>query len=59
MQIIQSLMSFLVQCKRVWVSLRKPTKEEFRQVSKISAIGILALGLIGFLISILMKYVFG
>ncbi len=49
--------SFLVQCKRVWHVLRKPTSEEFKTIAKVSAIGILILGALGFLISDLMKIV--
>ncbi|MBI3623120.1 protein translocase SEC61 complex subunit gamma [Candidatus Pacearchaeota archaeon] len=55
MKAVESAKSFFVKCKRVWHSLRKPTKEEFQTVAKISAIGIAALGAIGFLISIIMK----
>jgi len=47
--------SFLLQCRRVWHALRKPTKEEFKSVTKISAIGIALLGIIGFIISMIMK----
>ncbi len=46
---------FLNKCKRVWHTLKKPTRKEFEQVSKISAIGILILGLLGFIISLAMK----
>lgn len=46
---------FIKKCKRVWHTLKKPSKKEFEQVSKISAIGILLLGIIGFTISLLMK----
>jgi len=53
--VIEKIKSFFVKCKRVWFSLRKPTREEFQTVAKISAIGIAALGAIGFLISIIMK----
>ncbi|MEK6925813.1 MAG: protein translocase SEC61 complex subunit gamma [Nanoarchaeota archaeon] len=49
--------SFLVQCRRVWHVLRKPTKTEYQQVAKISAIGVLILGVIGFLISLVIKVV--
>ncbi|MBS3077666.1 protein translocase SEC61 complex subunit gamma, partial [Candidatus Pacearchaeota archaeon] len=35
----------------VWHVLRKPTSLEFKTVSKVSAIGILILGAIGFLIA--------
>ena len=37
--------------------LRKPSKEEFSTVAKVSAIGILAIGLVGFIISIIMGFV--
>ncbi len=47
--------SFLLQCKRVWHILRKPTKEEFKSIAKISALGILAIGLLGFFISIMIS----
>lgn len=45
--------SFLLKCKRVWHVLKKPTKQEFEQVSKISAIGIGIIGLFGFVISLI------
>ena len=45
--------SFLLKCKRVWHTMKKPTKQEFEQVSKISAIGILILGALGFLLSLI------
>ncbi|MEM4625481.1 MAG: protein translocase SEC61 complex subunit gamma, partial [Candidatus Pacearchaeota archaeon] len=35
---------FFNQCVRVWKVLRKPTREEFVSVVKISAIGIAAVG---------------
>jgi len=47
--------SFLIKCRRVWHTLKKPSKKEFEQITKVSAIGIAILGLIGFLISIIMK----
>ncbi len=43
--------SFFIQSKRVWHILRKPSNEEFKSIAKISAIGILALGLLGFIIA--------
>ncbi len=46
---------FYRKCVRVWHVLRKPSREEFLTVAKVSAIGILAIGLIGFLISIALK----
>lgn len=47
--------SFFLKCKRVWHVLKKPSKQEYNQVAKISALGIVVLGVIGFLISIIMK----
>ncbi len=43
--------SFVIQSKRVWHILRKPTMEEFKTISKVSAIGILILGALGFIIA--------
>jgi len=47
--------SFAIKCKRVWQALKKPTKQEFETITKVSAVGILVLGVLGFLISIVMK----
>jgi len=55
MEFMQKLKSFVNQSMRVWRILRKPTGQEFKLISKVSAIGILALGLVGFIISIIMK----
>ena len=52
------LKAFYEKSKRVWLVLRKPTKKEFEMVAKVSAFGILILGAIGFLISILDKLFF-
>lgn len=52
---MEKLKSFFGQCKRVWAVLKKPTSQEFKSISKISALGILAIGLVGFLIGAIMK----
>lgn len=52
---MEKLKSFLLKCRRVWHTLKKPTKQEFEQISKVSAIGIAILGLLGFIISMAMK----
>jgi len=52
---IEKLSPFLLQCRRVWSVLKKPTMEDVKSVSKITAIGLLAIGFIGFLISIIMN----
>lgn len=58
MALLTKSKSFFTKCRRVWHTLKKPTKKEFEMVAKVSAIGILALGTFGFLISILMKTFF-
>jgi len=55
MELGQKLKSFTNQSIRVWKILRKPSGQEFKLVSKVSAIGILVLGLVGFIISIIIK----
>ncbi|HIG52301.1 protein translocase SEC61 complex subunit gamma [Candidatus Parvarchaeota archaeon] len=56
MKLIRKLRSFSVQSSRVWKILRKPSGREFKLISKISALGILVIGLMGFLISAVMKF---
>lgn len=47
--------SFFLKCKRVWHTLKKPSKREFELTTKVSTIGILVLGALGFLISFIIK----
>ena len=49
--------SFLMKCKRVWLALKKPSKKEFLTIAKVSGVGILILGLFGFLIAGIMKLI--
>ncbi len=58
MAVTEKLKSFIAQSVRVWRILKKPTGDEFKLVSKISALGILVLGLLGFLIMLVMR-IFG
>lgn len=51
------LKSFAIQSKRVWHVLRKPTGAEFKTVSKVSAIGILIIGAVGFIIADVIRIV--
>ena len=50
-----NIKSFLSQCVRVWKILRKPNTDEFKTTAKVAAIGLGAIGLIGFIISIVMN----
>lgn len=54
-QLFKSTKSFILKCKRVWHSMKKPSRKEFETIAKVSAIGIGLLGVLGFLISIIMK----
>jgi len=51
------LKSFIMQSKRVWHVLRKPTAEEFKTISKVSALGLLVIGAVGFLITDIIKII--
>jgi len=59
MKVLESLKSFVDKCKRVWMVLKKPTREEFLKVAKVSAVGILIIGALGFLISIIINLIVG
>lgn len=51
----EKIKSFFLQSVRVWRVLKKPTTFEYKSVAKISAIGILLLGLLGFVIATIVK----
>lgn len=55
--ILTKLGSFTKQCIRVWHLLKKPDKQEFLTISKVSAIGLGLVGLIGFIITMIMTYI--
>jgi protein transport protein SEC61 subunit gamma and related proteins len=55
MNIWQPTKSFVLKCKRVWHTLKKPSAKEFKQVAKVSAIGVALLGAIGFLVAMFMN----
>jgi protein transport protein SEC61 subunit gamma-like protein len=58
MEIKTKLSSFFQQCVRVWHLLRKPTGEEFKTIAKVSAIGLGLIGVLGFLITIIMNFIY-
>jgi protein transport protein SEC61 subunit gamma-like protein len=55
--IFSKLKSFIIQCKRVFKVTRKPGREEFMVIVKVSAIGILIIGFIGFIINMIGQFV--
>jgi len=44
--------SFILECKRVLKITKKPDKMEFKTIVKISGLGIIIIGLVGFIIQI-------
>jgi len=48
--------NFIKKCVRVWKVTRKPTSEEFKIISKASLLGILLIGLIGFIIALILQF---
>ncbi|MBU0758554.1 MAG: protein translocase SEC61 complex subunit gamma [Nanoarchaeota archaeon] len=55
---LPKLKTFFIECRRVLKITKKPTNEEFVSIVKISALGILVIGLLGFLIQILRTLLF-
>jgi protein transport protein SEC61 subunit gamma and related proteins len=58
MAIKQKIGSTFMQYRRVWRLLKKPTMDEFKTISKVTAIGLLVIGAVGFLITIAMSSLF-
>ena len=54
----QKFTSFMIQTKRVMQVTRKPTSEEFKAIMKITALGITAIGVVGFLLQIIKQLLF-
>jgi len=53
MELIRKLKGFAIECKRVLKVTKKPTNHEFKTTVKITALGILVIGLIGFIIQMI------
>ncbi len=50
---------FIKECFRVLKITKKPTSYEFKTVMKVSALGVLVIGAIGFLVFYLQILIFG
>lgn len=48
----ESIINFIKECKRVLHISKKPDRFEFANVAKITGIGIIIIGVVGFIISI-------
>lgn len=51
-----NLKGFYNECKRVIKIMKKPGKLELKTIIKVSAIGILIIGLIGFILDLIIHY---
>lgn len=52
------LKHFAIECKRVLKVTKKPSRDEFKNIVKVTGIGILIIGLIGFAIHFIKELVF-
>jgi protein transport protein SEC61 subunit gamma and related proteins len=50
MELLSRLKSFVIECRRVLTITRKPSSTELKTVVKVSGVGILLIGLIGFIL---------
>ena len=50
--------SFIGECKRVLIVTKKPTSLEFKTIVKAAGLGMIIIGLIGFIIQVLTRWLF-
>jgi protein transport protein SEC61 subunit gamma-like protein len=53
----ESVVSFIKQCRRVLIVSKRPDMEEYQNVTKVTGIGVIIIGVIGFIISILAQFI--
>lgn len=56
MSMNKKIKKFWGQCKRVLRVTKKPGKEEYTLIAKVSAVGILAIGFMGFLLFLMEEF---
>ena len=54
----ESINGFLKQCERVLRVSKKPDADEYKTVAKVTGIGIIIIGVIGFIISLISQVLF-
>lgn len=54
----ESINSFLKQCERVLRVSKKPDAEEYKTVAKVTGLGIIVIGLVGFVVEIVSQLLF-
>ncbi len=50
---METISQFIRQCRRVIYVSRRPDRDEYQNVAKITGIGIIIVGVIGFIISLI------
>ncbi|MBT3395130.1 protein translocase SEC61 complex subunit gamma [archaeon] len=55
--VLSKLKRFIFQCKRVFKITKKPSNDEYKVIVKVTGIGILIIGAIGFLIHLIWKII--
>ena len=58
MNIKEKLHQFIEECKRVLTVTKKPTSTEFKTIVKVSGLGMILIGLIGFILQLIKEFVF-
>ncbi|MFH1182029.1 MAG: protein translocase SEC61 complex subunit gamma [Candidatus Woesearchaeota archaeon] len=53
MELLSRLKSFIIESRRVLTITRKPTNAELKTIVKVSGVGILLIGLIGFILQMI------
>ncbi|WP_459201277.1 protein translocase SEC61 complex subunit gamma [Methanococcus sp. CF] len=56
---LNGVKDFLHQCRRVLMISRKPTRQEYITISKVTGLGICLLGFVGFVIHVPITYLKG
>ena len=54
----ESIGSFIKQCERVLKISRKPDNSEYKTVANVTGIGVIAIGVVGFIITIVSQLLF-
>ena len=53
MSLTDKFKTFVIECKRVLLVTKKPSNEEFKAVVKVTGVGTLIIGAIGFIIHVM------
>ena len=56
--LMRKFKNFIRESKRVLIVTKKPTKDEFKTIVKVSGLGIIIIGVIGFIIQMIKQLLF-